>query len=66
MRVPKEFYNEDFGRVKVKTVGELIEQLGRLPKDMKLQNNEPRDGAILLVYNHGSRFEHLAMEELDY
>jgi len=69
--VPVEFYNTRKAEVEhhpiVKNVGELVEQLGRLPKDLSV-NSGGSVGAEMIVYNmdkNGSySYAHLELEEV--
>lgn len=61
MKIPLEFYNEEKAKKphpKVSTVGELMEQLKRLPSDLplsyELANHEEADQVMCTVYNVSS------------
>lgn len=47
--VPKQFYRGDMAKPVAQTVGELIDELSRLPSDLPVDPYE--DGVALTVYN---------------
>lgn len=63
--VPMEFYHESKPTPKVMNVGELIDQLKRLPKDLPIKQNYPEIGASLVVFNIRSDVG-LSLEEVDW
>ncbi|MBL4941143.1 MAG: hypothetical protein JKY81_05700 [Colwellia sp.] len=65
--IPTEFYNEDEAMMpppRVNTVGELIEQLKRLPSDLPLSGWEYLTHEII-VYNITMDNTHVSIEEVD-
>ena len=69
MNIPVEFYNEKKAGKRhpvVGNVGELIEQLERLPKDLELRGSWPGEVQQLIVYNFSSDpFLAIESRELD-
>ena len=61
--IPEEFYKDDTQPV-VRTVGELIKQLQRLPKSLPIETGFG-DAAKLTVFNHGEPDMHLSIDEED-
>ena len=64
-KIPIEFYNSIAPTPKVKTVGELISQLERLPKDLPIKQDYPDVGASVSVFNIRSDIG-LSLEPMDY
>jgi len=64
-KISPEFYNGDHVTPRVGTVGELIEQLKRLPKDLALSGWPERFSHEVVVYNISSHNTHLTIEEVD-
>lgn len=62
-RIPKEFYNDKFGPVKVYNVGQLKEALRLLPDNLIIGTEDI--GAEVCVYNYGYEYTHLEIEECD-
>lgn len=61
--IPREFYYGDDHPI-CYTVGDLVEQLKRLPRGMKINQGFGR-GVEVIVYNHGRSDCHLEFEEVD-
>ncbi len=67
--IPTEFYNTEKAKClhppRVNTVGELIEQLERLPKSLLLSGWPDAHTHEIVVYNVNMDNTHLTVEEVD-
>ena len=62
--IHKDFYNEKRTPVLCETVGEVIEQLKRLPEDLAIGQGFG-EAVILTVYNISMENPHLSFDEID-
>lgn len=64
-KIPVEFYNltrsGKRSHPRAKTVGQLIKQLERLPKGLKIGDQDT--GVQVIVYNHGTDDMHVSIDE---
>lgn len=63
MNIPPEFYNVNYNPVHCETVGEVIEQLKRLPPDLPVDQGFGK-GVRITVYN-ASTDPHVEFDEVD-
>ena len=63
-RIPKEFYISRLPKPVAETVGDLIEQLQRLPPELAIEQGFGRGGK-LKVYNASTASPHLKIKEVD-
>ena len=61
MKVEAKFSNGK-QHITVKTVGQLIDELSRLPRELRVMQ-EHENGADVVVYNNGRPDCHLALDE---
>lgn len=64
MNIPEKFYHGDAPRPMAYTIGELKELLSELPDELGIESDWSA-GVAVIVYNHGTPYEHLEFEEIE-